>query len=57
MKESRIRGLTAEELEAVAGGIKNGWATISITIDGPGNGHNDFSTSTSAPFGQLKKSL
>jgi hypothetical protein len=54
MKESRIRGLTAEELEAVAGGAgkKSGWATITTTFDGPGP--HDSSSSISGPYGQLK---
>jgi hypothetical protein len=53
MKESRIRGLTAEELEAVAGG-NNGWVTITTTTSHPD--HKGSTTTTSEPFGQFKKS-
>jgi hypothetical protein len=53
MKESRIRGLTAEELEAVVGGTKNGWVTSTTTWDGPD--HKGGTTTTSLPYGQFKK--
>jgi hypothetical protein len=54
MKESRIRGLTAEELEAVAGGAgqHKGWVTSTTIIDGPGP--HDSSSTNSGPYGLNK---
>jgi|SwirhirootsSR2_FD_contig_31_242805_length_209_multi_4_in_0_out_0_1 hypothetical protein len=54
MKESRIRGLTAEELEAVAGGGgHNGWVTTTTVNNGPGP-HDTTSTTVLGPYGHNK---
>jgi hypothetical protein len=56
MKESRIRGLTVEELDVVAGGdgLKKGQVTTTSVINGPGP-HDTTVTSQPVPFGQFKK--
>jgi hypothetical protein len=57
MKQSRLRGLTVEELDAVAGGVKNGFDTIISVSTHPGKSANfpDVSLSTTLPHGQAKQ--
>ena len=54
MTESRLRGLTVEELDAVVGGAKNGQVTTTSVINGPGP-HDTTVTSGPTPYGQFKK--
>ena len=53
MKKSRIRGLTVEELDAVTGGVKNGWVTEVSQHPGKSAQHPDVTTSE--PYGQAKQ--